>query len=263
MPLRPQLARRLAPRPATRPAHVAVEQLTLPDGARTTLYVAAHDPAQVAVRVAKLRRPEPLERWCAGRGLPEAVVGGFFVRPDGGPLGEVRTRGFVRRSSPFLAPWGDVRACVHADRGRVTIARRCDLRVAPRGDLLQAGPLLVAGGRPAVRGGEDVEGFSAGSAQFDSDITVGRYPRAALALTAGGLLAVACDGRAPDEAGLTLAELADALVALGAESALNLDGGGSTSLVAGGRLQNVPREGRDIPIPGGRPVSTAIVFAPR
>ena len=37
-------------------------------------------------------------------------------------------------------------------------------------------------------------------------------------------------------------ELAEALVALGARTALNLDGGGSTSLVCAGRLRNVPRE---------------------
>ena len=32
--------------------------------------------------------------------------------------------------------------------------------------------------------GVDVEGFSAGPRQFDSDITAGRYPRAALGVAA-------------------------------------------------------------------------------
>lgn len=41
---------------------------------------------------------------------------------------------------------------------------------------------------------------STGMAQFGSDVTDGRYPRAALALAGGDLLAVACDGRADDEA---------------------------------------------------------------
>jgi exopolysaccharide biosynthesis protein len=74
---------------------------------------------------------------------------------------------------------------------------------------------------------------------------------------------VACDGRADDEAGLRLGELAEALVALGARSALNLDGGGSTSLVCGGRLRNVPREEHGVALAGGRPVSTAIAFTRR
>jgi exopolysaccharide biosynthesis protein len=44
---------------------------------------------------------------------------------------------------------------------------------------------------------------------------------------------------------------------------MNLDGGGSTSLVCGGRLRNVPREAHGIPLPGGRTVPTAIVFRRR
>ena len=56
---------------------------------------------------------------------------------------------------------------------------------APRGDLLQAGPLLVRDGVPVYRREDDREGFRAGYAQFDSDITDGRYPRAALGLADG------------------------------------------------------------------------------
>jgi exopolysaccharide biosynthesis protein len=57
--------------------------------------------------------------------------------------------------------------------------------------------------------------------------------------------------------------MAEALLALGATDALNLDGGGSASLVCGGRLRNTPREAHDMPVPGGRAITTALVFAPR
>jgi exopolysaccharide biosynthesis protein len=111
---------------------------------------------------------------------------------------------------------------------------------------------------------DDLEGFSAGARQFDSDITDGRYPRAALAVARRGrLLAVACDGRADNEAGLTMAEFAETLIALGAVQALNLDGGGSTSLVAGGQLCNIPRESHGVELSGGRPISTALTFTSR
>ena len=120
----------------------------------------------------------------------------------------------------------------------------------------------MAEGRSAIDGG-DAEGFSAGSRQFDSDITVGRYPRAALAIAGDKLLAVACDGRSDRDAGLTLGELADALVSLGAKYALNLDGGGSASLVHEGRLRNRPREAHGIDLLDGRPVATAVVFEER
>jgi hypothetical protein len=246
-----------------RPAHLREERLALPDGARTTLYVAAHEAERTEVRVVLLRRPAPLEAWCAERGVEEAIVGGFFTRPGSRPLGEVRTRGIARRSVPFLEPWDALRACVHVTAATVAIASRDDLAPAPGGDLLQAGPLLVREGRVLVRDGEDPEGFSAGSAQFDSDITRGRYPRAALGLAPGRLLAVACDGRDPGDAGLTLAELAGALVDLGAHTAINLDGGGSTSLVCAGRLRNRPRADVGRPIPAGRAISTALAFLPR
>jgi hypothetical protein len=260
--LRSPLASAAARALGARPRHLRRRRLDLADGAATTLHVAAYDLRRTLPRVVRLAQPTPLERWCRVHGIADAIVGGFFVRPGGMPLGELRTSGIARLTKPFDAPWDGMRSCLHVAGGRVTIARRDELPVQPRGDLLQAGPLLVRDGLACAD--SDAEGFSAGQRQFDSDITAGRYPRAALALTAARrMLAVACDGRADDEAGLTLGELAEALVALGARRALNLDGGGSTSLVCGGRLRNVPREDHGIVLAGGRPVSTVIAFTPR
>jgi hypothetical protein len=247
---------------AARPRHLRPLRLDLSDGAATTLHVATYDLRRTLPSVVRLAQPAPLERWCREHRVAEAIVGGFFVRPGGMPLGELRTSGIARSTEPFEAPWDGVRACLHVAGGRVALARRDELPAEPQGDLLQAGPLLVHDGVACADG--DAEGFSAGRSQFDSDITAGRYPRAALALAAGHrMLAVACDGRADDEAGLTLGELGEALVALGVRCALNLDGGGSTSLVCAGRLRNVPREDHGIVLAGGRPVSTVVAFTPR
>jgi exopolysaccharide biosynthesis protein len=152
---------------------------------------------------------------------------------------------------------------VHIDSGAVRIARRDALPPEPAGELLQAGPLLVADGRSAMADAADHEGFSVAAGQFDSDITEGRYPRAALARTRHRLLTVACDGRSQRDAGMTLGELAEALIELGAEEAINLDGGGSASLVHGGRLRNRPREVHGSDLLEGRPIVTAIVLEPR
>ncbi len=239
--------------------------MRLPDAARTTLHVASYDRQTVAARVVVLERPVPLVRWCREQGVRNAIVGGFFVRPQCTPLGQLWLGGDAQPSVPFEAPWGEVRACVHvADDGLLRIARRDQLGKDPPGDLLQAGPLLLAEGKPVLGGeGEDREGFSAAAHQFDSDITRGRYPRAALAVAGGRLLAVACDGRTRLDAGMTLPELADALLQLGATDALNLDGGGSASLVHGGRLRNRPREEHGVDLLEGRPIVTAILFEPR
>jgi Phosphodiester glycosidase len=262
MALRHLLSAAPAEAPDRLPRHVRRETVRLRDGATTTLYVASYPLASTQVRVVRLARPTPLAAWCAATGTSEALVGGFFARPHGTPLGELRQGGMARRHVPFDAPWGDRRACVHVAGDEVQIARRDRIAAEPEGDLLQAGPLLVDRGRVACR--DDVEGFSDGARQFDSDITDGRYPRAALAVARRGrLLAVACDGRADDDAGLTMIELAETLVALGAVQALNLDGGGSTSLVAGGRLRNTPRESHGVALPGGRPISTALAFTAR
>jgi hypothetical protein len=235
-------------------------RLDLADGAATTVHVARFERERFRVRVAALEPCSALLRWCAANGAEHAIVGGFYMRPGGPPLGDLWIDGSARASTPIDPPWGDLRACVHADDGQVRLAARNLLPAEPAGDLLQAGPMLVAGGQPLIRRGEDAEGFSAGARQFDSDITEGRYPRAALGLTERELIAIVCEGRGDEEAGLTMAELAAAMVGFGAGEAINLDGGGSATLVLDGELVNTPREEHGLELVGGREVATALHF---
>ena len=58
-------------------------------------------------------------------------------------------------------------------------------------------------------------------------------------------------------------ELAEVMVKLGAETAINLDGGGSTTLVHRGHLLNRPYSTQDQPAPASRRVVTALAFEPR
>jgi len=251
--------------PAGAPAHLSRLRLTLADGASTTAHVATHPLDRTTVRVARLPALTPLGAWCAEHEIQEALVGGFYQRDPGetfagSPLGELWVGGVHSTSVPFMDPWSALRACVQVTGGEVRIARRNELPQSCAGDLLQAGPLLVRDGQVVA---DDEEGFSAGAAQFDSDITEGRHPRAALGCDGERVIALACDGRADDEAGLTIGELAEAMAGLGAREALNLDGGGSASLVCGGSLRNVPREAHGLPVPGGRAIATALVFSAR
>lgn len=243
---------------------VRSQRVELGDGAATTIHVAVYPRALVSAAVVALPAPEPLHSWCARSGITDALVGGFFVTPSGPALGEVWVDGRRVGTAPFDSRFAPDRACLHVDGDRISVAPLAALPATPAGDLLQAGPALVAHGRPLVRPGEDPEGFSAGRSQFDSDITEGRHPRAAIGLDETRLLVVASEGRARDEAGLTLIELAALMASLGAREAINLDGGGSTSLVVDGRLVNRPREsdGADVP-GGGRPLLTAVAFVTR
>ncbi len=238
-------------------------RLRLADGAATTLHVARFGRRDFTPRVVALDPCSTVRAWCERSGAEHAIVGGFYMRPGGPALGDLWIDSQALPSEPFDAPWHEQRACVHVSGGEVRLAPRGELGEIPHGDLLHAGPMLVAEGRSRVCEGVDVEGFSAGCRQFDSDITSGRYPRAALGLSERELIAVVCDGRADDEAGLTMAELAEAMAGLGASQAINLDGGGSASLVVGGALVNTPREEHGLDLGEGRAVATVLHFAPR
>ena len=60
-----------------------------------------------------------------------------------------------------------------------------------------------------------------------------------------------------------LGELAELMASLGAREAINLDGGGSATLVCGARIVNRPRELEGGDIPGGRPIYSALTFTSR
>ncbi|MDX6634902.1 MAG: hypothetical protein QOF06_1105 [Solirubrobacterales bacterium] len=254
-----------APSPGLELPRPTLEQrrLRLADGARTTIHVARFARADFGLRVVALQPCSTVQAWCARTKAEHAIVGGFYMRPGGPALGDVWVDSRALRTEPFDALWHRQRACVHVAGGEVRLAARRELGEVPHGDLLHAGPMLVGDGASLIRKDVDAEGFSAGSRQFDSDITAGRYPRAALGLCGGETIAVVCEGRADDEAGLTMEELAAAMVELGAEQAINLDGGGSASLVVGGSLVNTPREEHGLELDGGREVATALHFAPR
>jgi Phosphodiester glycosidase len=237
-------------------------RLRLGDGWETTIYLVRHPRATTSVRLVLFPETRHLDQWCAANDKPEAIVAGFFLRDPYRPLGEVRIDGALVEHEPVAAPWAPVRGCVHVDDG-VRIAPRNELPDEPPGHLLQAGPLLVGDGRSLIDG-EDREGFSAGAEQFDSDITEGRHPRCALGLNERELLAVCCDGRRSGvDGGLSIAELARLLISLGADDAINLDGGGSATLVHRRHLLNRPYSHQDQPAPESRPVVTALLFEPR
>jgi hypothetical protein len=233
----------------------------LADGERTTIYTVRHPLERSRARVRLFRQPRRLDHWCARNGCKEAIVGGFYLRDPFRPLGDVIVGGRRCASEPFAAPYGARRATLRATDGEIRIAPRDALGEAPGGDLLQAGPLLVSGGRVVFDRATDHEGFSAAAGQFDSDITAGRYPRSAIGISDRDLFLVTCDGRRSRvDAGLTLEELADFMLALGCRDAMNPDGGGSTTLVHRGHLLNRPYSAQDQPAPASQPIASAIVI---
>lgn len=233
----------------------------LPDGAETTTYVVALSLGGLRPRVQLFRQPRRLDHWCSKHGVGEAIVGGFYLRDPFRPLGEVWIDGRPVPGEPFPPAFAGLRPALHVGRAGVEIVRRERLPDTPERDLLQAGPLLVEDGRVVFEAGSDREGFSSGAGQFDSDITDGRHPRAAVGLGDEHLFTLTCDGRRSlVDAGLTLTEVAEIMRDLGCRVAMNLDGGGSTTMVHRGHLLNRPYSEQDQPAPASRPIVTALLL---
>ncbi|WP_327233280.1 phosphodiester glycosidase family protein [Streptomyces sp. NBC_01317] len=121
---------------------------------------------------------------------------------------------------------------------RDTSGRRIEL--GAHDSVVSAAPTLVRNGRIAVdaatEGTLDPLDLSFGFAWSNV-----RQPRTLAGVDAHGrLLLVTVDGRQPGVSeGFTLAEAAEFMRSLGAEQALNLDGGGSSAMVVGGKVVNI------------------------
>ena len=107
-------------------------------------------------------------------------------------------------------------------------------------NTLSFGPAIVESGA-AVSGIDQVE--------VDTNVgnhsIQGEQPRTAIGVAADGpILLVVVDGRDPGYSrGATLPELADIMISLGATTAYNLDGGGSSELWFNGVVVNQPSNG--------------------
>ena len=232
----------------------------LGDGEQTTVYAVRYPRAGTSLGVQHFAVAEQLDAWCRRFGVREAIVGGFFVRPHGPPLGELWISGRQVETEPVLHPYGGARAAIYSDGEEIHIGPRAQFPRRPTGHLLQAGPMLVRD-RITLPDLDDPEGFVAGAHQFDSDITSGRHPRAALGTSDDELIALVCDGRRTGiDAGLTLTELAELIADLGAHQAINLDGGASTALIHHGHLLNRPYDAQDQPSSNSRAIVTAAIF---
>lgn len=220
---------------------------------------------EVRVGMAFLREGEALQRVHALApeqfpGAAAAINASFFnMRPPFGTVCYLRVGGeeiAPETRSPgssanngAVAIGADGRVWIEASRPRDGWASLDEPRT-----LLAAGPVVVRGGDTR----DDLGRFGS--------FCEARHPRSLVGLCADGrrLLLVALDGRAEESAGATCAEAAAIMEALGAHTALNLDGGGSTTLwVRGGHgadgVVNHPSDNRTFDHRGARVVADAIV----
>jgi exopolysaccharide biosynthesis protein len=128
----------------------------------------------------------------------------------------------------------------------------------------------VNGGPEVVRNGQIFDDVLAdglvqpGNPTAFYSFAVMRNPRTMIGVDrAGRLLLVEVDGDTPTSIGLSLPEEADLMQSLGAVQAMNIDGGGSSTVEIGGQLINSPTDPPSATEPDGqRQVGDAVVVVP-
>jgi hypothetical protein len=125
-----------------------------------------------------------------------------------------------------------------ADLWRRVGSRAVASRVLLRTESTPAAMESIGGAPVLVRHGRRWVQSTGGS------FVTGRHPRTAVGWTRGGdVLLVTVDGRQPGYSeGMSLPELADLMLGLGADEAMNLDGGGSTTFARGADVLNRPSD---------------------
>ena len=119
--------------------------------------------------------------------------------------------------------------------------------------LVGGWPRIVRGGASVAEAADSVEGTF-------PRFSTARNPRSVVGFSrdSATLYLVVVDGRQASSVGMSLAELARAMIAIGAHDALNLDGGGSTALVVGDSVVNAVSDRT-----GERPVGDVLVVTRR
>ncbi|SEA77380.1 Sporulation related domain-containing protein [Thalassobacillus cyri] len=121
--------------------------------------------------------------------------------------------------------------------------------------VVNGGPRLIENGEISIHSAD--EGFYWGT-NFLYNFAIKRHPRTLAGIKENGnLLFVTVDGRADNSIGVNFLESAKLMKSLGAVEAMNLDGGGSSTMAVGSELVNQPSDSS-----GERPVGDAIVILP-
>ena len=217
-----------------------------PRGDATVLYTAAYgttpndsaarQTAEIPFRIAaRLGDTLSLQATAAARtGGGVTIAPGQVVLSGAGAAAEV-----VRRLANSVASGAPLRVVLAFSPRR---GRLCA--------LVGGWPRLVVDGRSIADSVDRLEGTF-------PRFSVTRHPRTAVGFSRDSttLYLITVDGRSESSSGMSLAELASLMQSLGVAQGLNLDGGGSTTLVLRGRVVNHPSDST-----GERTVGNALLI---
>lgn len=186
-----------------------------------------------------------------------ALNGSFFDVKNGGAVDFIKVDGRIL-SGNQLGKDGirakHQQAAVVIEQGKMQLKKwdgTADWESSlPEHNVMLSGPMLSYEGREEQ--------------QDSSSFSISRHPRTAIGIKANGrVILLTVDGRSPNSAGMSLAELNKTMKWLGCTSAINLDGGGSTTLwIAGfpdGGVINYPTDNKTWDHAGERKVANVIL----
>lgn len=189
-------------------------------------------------------------------GAIAAINGTFFDVANGGSVDFIKMDGVVIKQNVLGKNGKRARhqetAIVIDDKGNLALKKWDNTpnweNNLPDKDVMLSGPLLIFDKKIEVL---DTTSF-----------TRARHPRTAIGIKSDGkIILLTVDGRQENSAGMSLHELTSTMRWLGCVSAINLDGGGSTTLwVADKGVINYPSDNKKWDHEGERKVANVVIL---
>jgi hypothetical protein len=179
-----------------------------------------------------------------GKGSNVIPPNGFIISASGKKLDELLRFAKVGTKAAFQA------SSVDLGEGFMTNPRNQLAPFSRSEDIVGGVPELVRNGKIHITWEQE---------KASKSFVETRHPRTAVAkLKDGKFLMIAVDGRSEASAGIGLEDLAKLFLEFGATDAMNLDGGGSTTMFLDDKVVNQPSDRT-----GERKVGDAILVFPR
>ncbi|MDR3134244.1 MAG: phosphodiester glycosidase family protein [Prevotellaceae bacterium] len=212
-------------------------------------------PSNAAVRLGILDVSDTLigaSELCQQANAVAGINASFFDMKNGGAVDFVRVDGAVRHTAAKAAFRNNAALAIDSSAVRIFARDSANAQWENSIDsknVLVAGPLIMKDGQPARL--------------QENAFNKNRHPRTFVATKSNGaVLLVVVDGRNARAAGMSIAELYLLSKALDCRDAMNLDGGGSSTMYVRGENENgiinYPSDNRLFDHYGERPVANVI-----
>ena len=178
-----------------------------------------------------------------------AINGGFFDMKNGGSVDYIKVNNQIINYTKSPSPRANAVFTIHKGKVEIQQASTENTEESKKTNILLSGPLLIENNKVIT---------------FPKNPFVNnRHPRTAIALTKKNkLILLVVDGRNKQAQGMSLEELGQVLKWLGGTDAMNLDGGGSSTLYIKGMTENnivnYPTDNKKFDHEGQRKVSNII-----